>query len=236
MIDLSFAIDTMIKRRISERSGVDVEAIDEFEHGPRRRLDFYGSKLIAQRFIVELFDQAQPIRTGQRVDCIEDFPNSHRYAKCSPSGLSGPTDCRLRLSWHGRPVRRECLCVGVLTGLALHTGLPGGFRVWALPRDGGNHKRLGERAIAKRKTSARATSCAHGGMVSAWNAGPPMGICSVTPRALRRTTPLGESLHFEWCLLLRGARVVRPSSSGCTIGRIRNARAIGFGLTAPRTT
>ena len=78
VIDLSFAIDTMIKRRISERSGVDVEAIDEFEHGPRRRLDFYGSKLIAQRFIVELFDQAQPIRTGQRVDCIEDFPNSHR--------------------------------------------------------------------------------------------------------------------------------------------------------------
>lgn len=63
VIDLGFAIDTMIKRRVSKRSGVDVEAIDEFEHGSQRRLDLHGSKLIAQRFIVELFDQAQPIRT-----------------------------------------------------------------------------------------------------------------------------------------------------------------------------
>ena len=32
VIDLGFAIDTMINSRIGERSGIDIEPIDEFEH------------------------------------------------------------------------------------------------------------------------------------------------------------------------------------------------------------
>ena len=52
----------MINRRIRKRSGVNVETVDEFEHGSRRRLDLHGGKPFAQGFIVELFDEAQPIR------------------------------------------------------------------------------------------------------------------------------------------------------------------------------
>ena len=62
VIDLGFALDAMINGRIRKRAGVDVEAIDEFEHGSRRRLDLYGGKPIAHRFIVELIDETQPIR------------------------------------------------------------------------------------------------------------------------------------------------------------------------------
>jgi hypothetical protein len=62
VIDLGFALDAMINRGIRKRAGVDVETIDEFEHGSRRRLDLHRGKPIAQGFIVELFDEAQPIR------------------------------------------------------------------------------------------------------------------------------------------------------------------------------
>jgi hypothetical protein len=78
VIDLGFAIRTMVNRRISKRSGVDVETIDQLEHRVRRRLELYRGEAIAQRFIVELLDKPQPIRTRQRVDGIEDLTNGHR--------------------------------------------------------------------------------------------------------------------------------------------------------------
>ena len=81
VIDLGFALDAMINGRIRKRTGVDVETIDEFEHGTRWRLDLHGGKPIAQGFIVELLDEAQPIRARERVDRIEDLPNRH----CSPN-------------------------------------------------------------------------------------------------------------------------------------------------------
>jgi hypothetical protein len=81
VIDLGFAIHTMINGRITKRSGVDVETIDELEHGIRRRFKLYGGQAIAQRFIVELLDKPQPIRTRERVDGIEDLSNGH----CSPN-------------------------------------------------------------------------------------------------------------------------------------------------------
>ena len=62
VIDLGFALDAMINRGIRKRAGVDVETIDEFEHGSRRRLELDGGKPIAHRFIVELINEAQPIR------------------------------------------------------------------------------------------------------------------------------------------------------------------------------
>jgi hypothetical protein len=62
VIDLGFALDAMINGGIRKRTGVDVETIDEFEHGSRRRLDLDGGKPIAHRFIVELIDETQPIR------------------------------------------------------------------------------------------------------------------------------------------------------------------------------
>jgi hypothetical protein len=63
VIDLGFALYAMINGRIRKRAGVDVETIDELEHGARRRLDLHGGKPIAEGFIVELFDETQPIRT-----------------------------------------------------------------------------------------------------------------------------------------------------------------------------
>lgn len=62
VIDSGFAIRTVVKTWIRERSGIDVETIDEVEHGARRSLGLDGGKPIAHRFIIELLDETQPIR------------------------------------------------------------------------------------------------------------------------------------------------------------------------------
>ena len=62
VIDSGFAIRTVVKTGITKRPGLDVETVNEVEHGSRRRLELDGGKPIAHRFIVELINEAQPIR------------------------------------------------------------------------------------------------------------------------------------------------------------------------------
>jgi len=77
MIDLIFTIRAMINSRISKRSGVDIEPIDEFEHRVRRRLNLPGRKPVSQCFIVELFDETEPIRARKRLYRLEDLAEGH---------------------------------------------------------------------------------------------------------------------------------------------------------------
>ena len=62
VIDSGFAIRTVVKTGIRKRSGINVETVNEVEHGARRRLELDGGKPIAHRFIVELINEAQSIR------------------------------------------------------------------------------------------------------------------------------------------------------------------------------
>ena len=62
IIDSSFAICTVVKPGIRKRPSIDVETVNEVEHGARRRLELDAGKPIAHRFIVELINEAQPIR------------------------------------------------------------------------------------------------------------------------------------------------------------------------------